>query len=59
MDTLMEFTHFPASMSSWLVLMLTLLVKGTLLLTAAGLCVQSRLACSAGVSPARVEIRAL
>ncbi len=25
----------------------------------AGLCVQSRLACSAGVSPARVEIRAL
>ena len=39
MDTLMEFTHFPASMSSWLVLMLTLFVKGALVLAAAGLLV--------------------
>ncbi len=49
MDTLMEFTHFPASMSSWLVLMLTLLVKGTLLLAAAGLLVYALRRSSAAV----------
>ncbi len=49
MDTLMEFTHFPASMSSWLVLMLTQLVKGTLLLTAAGLLVYALRRSSAAV----------
>ncbi len=37
MDTLFELSHFPANMSSWLVLMLTLFVKGSLVLTAAGL----------------------
>ena len=49
MNTLMEFTHFPASMSSWLVLMLTLFVKGALVLTAAGLLVYALRRSSAAV----------
>ena len=39
MDTLFDLFNLPASMNSWFVLMLTLFVKGTLILTATGLIV--------------------
>ena len=47
MDTLITLSYFSANMSGWFVQMLTLLVKGTLILTATGL-----LVCSLRRSPA-------
>lgn len=37
MDTLFELSHYPADMSSWLVLMLMLVVRGAPVLIATGL----------------------
>ena len=48
MDTLFDFFYLPVNMNSWFVLMLTLFVKGTLILTATGLLVYVLRRSSAG-----------
>ena len=39
MDTMFDFSQFPVSMNSWLIVMFLLFVKGTLILTASALAV--------------------